>query len=148
MVEKEIRRGICHKIHQYAKANKSMRKIMIKIKNQVGLRFSEFDEGFINSYNEESDEGYFLEVDVQYPKKFHEHQNDLQFLAEGMKIEKVEKFVVNLYDKSEYVIHIRNIKRALNHGLVFKKVRRIIKFNQKAWLKSYIDMNANLRKRK
>ena len=67
---------------------------MIKIKNQVGRRFSEFDEGFISSYNEESDEGYFLEVDVQYPEKFHE-QNDLQFLAEGMKIEKVEKFVVN-----------------------------------------------------
>ena len=94
MVEKEIRRGICHKIHQYAKANKSMWKIMIKIKNQVGWRFSEFDEGFISSYNEESDEGYFLEVDVQYHEKFHE-QNDLQFLAEGMKIEKVEKFVVN-----------------------------------------------------
>ena len=95
MVEKEIRPGICHKIHQYAKANKSMWKIMIKIKNQVDWRFSEFDEGFISSYNEESDEGYFLEVDVQYPEKFHEHQNDVQFLAEGMKIEKVEKFVVN-----------------------------------------------------
>ena len=148
MVEKEIRPGICHKIHQYAKANKSMWKIMIKIKNQVDWRFSEFDEGFISSYNEESDEGYFLEVDVQYPEKFHELQNDLQFLAEGMKIEKVEEFVLNLYDKTEYVIHIRNLKRAFNHGLVFKKVHRIIKFNQKAWLKSYIDMNANLRKRK
>ena len=65
-----------------------------------------------------------------------------------MKIEKVEEFVLNLYDKTEYVIHIRNLKRAVNHGLVFKKVHRIIKFNQKAWLKSYIDMNANLRKRK
>ena len=53
-----------------------------------------------------------------------------------MKIERVEKFVVNLYDKTEYVIHIRNLKRTLNHGLVFIKVYRIIKFNQKAWLKS------------
>ena len=51
-----------------------------------------------------------------------------------MKIEKVEKLVANLHDKEEYVIHIRNLKPALNHGLEFKKVRRIIKFNQKAWL--------------
>ena len=39
------------------------------------------------------------------------------------------------------ITHIRNLKQALNHGLVFKKLHRIIKFNQKAWLKPYIDMN-------
>ena len=49
-----------------------------------------------------------------------------------MKIEKVEKLVANLHDKEEYVIHIRNLKQALNRGLEFKKVHRIIKFNQKA----------------
>ena len=49
--------------------------------------------------------------------------------------------VTNLHDKTEYVIHIRNLKQALNHGLVLKKVHRVIKFNQNAWLKSYIDMN-------
>ena len=38
-----------------------------------------------------------------------------------MKIEKVEKLVANLHDKTEYVIHIRNLKQALNHGLVLKK---------------------------
>ena len=48
-----------------------------------------------------------------------------------MKIEKVEKLVANLHDKTEYVIHIRNLKQALNHGLVLKKVNRMIKFNQK-----------------
>ena len=47
-----------------------------------------------------------------------------------MKIEKVEKLVANLHDKTEYVIHIRNLKQALNHGLVLKKVHRMIKFNQ------------------
>ena len=40
-----------------------------------------------------------------------------------MEIEKVEKLVANLDDKTEYVIHIRNLKQALNHGFVFKKVR-------------------------
>ena len=58
-----------------------------------------------------------------------------------MKIGKVEKLVTNLHDKTEYVIHIRNLKQALNHRLILKKFHREIKFNQKAWLKSYIDMN-------
>ena len=64
-----------------------------------------------------------------------------------MKIEKVEKLVTNLYDKTEYVIHVRNLKQTLNHGLVLKIVQREIKFNQKAWLKPYIDMNTKLRKK-
>ena len=38
-----------------------------------------------------------------------------------MKIEKIGKLIANFYDKSEYVIHIRNLKQALNHGLVFFK---------------------------
>ena len=42
-----------------------------------------------------------------------------------MKIEKVESLVANLHDKTEYVIQIRNLKQALNHGLVLKKVQRL-----------------------
>ena len=64
-----------------------------------------------------------------------------------MKIEKVEKLVANLHDKTEYVIHIINLKQALNHRLVFKKVHIVIKFNQNAWLKPDIDMNNDLRKK-
>ena len=63
-----------------------------------------------------------------------------------MKIEKVKKLVVNLHDKTEHIIHIRNLKQALNHGLVLKKVHKVIKFNQNAWLKTCIDMNTDLRK--
>ena len=55
-----------------------------------------------------------------------------------MKIEKVKKLVANLHDKTEYVLHITNLKQALNHGLVLKKVHRLIKFNQKAFLISFI----------
>ena len=69
------------------------------------------------------------------------------FLPERMKIEKVEKLVANLHDKTEYVIHIRNLKQAFNHGLVLKRVHRVIEFNQNAWLKSHIDMNADIRKK-
>ena len=56
--------------------------------------------------------------------------------------------MANSHDKTEYVIHIRNLKQALNHGLVLKRVvHKVIKFNQNAWLKPYIDINANLRKK-
>ena len=65
-----------------------------------------------------------------------------------MKIKKVEKLLANLQDRTEYFIPIRNLKQALNHGLVLKKVHRLIKFNQNAWLKPYIDMNTDLRKKK
>ena len=64
-----------------------------------------------------------------------------------MKIEKVEKLVTNLHDKTEYVIHIRDLKQALNHGLILKKAHRVIRFNQKSRLKPYIDMNTKLRQK-
>ena len=107
---------------------------------------SHFNEDFIKNYNEKSDEGYFLEADVQYPKTLNGVHNDLPFLPERMKIEKVEKLVTNLYDKTEYVIHKRNLKQALNHGLVLKKAQWVIKFNQNTWLKPYINTNTDLKK--
>ena len=106
---------------------------------------SQFNEDFIK--NEESNEGYFLEVDVQCPEKLHELHNNLPFLPERIKLEKIEKLVANLHDKTEYVIHIRNLKQALNHELILKKVHRVIKFNQKAWLKLYIEMNTKLKQK-
>ena len=65
-----------------------------------------------------------------------------------MKTERVEKLVANLHGKEEYVIHIRNLKQASNLGLVLEKVQRIIKFNQKAWLKPFIDMKTAKKKRR
>ena len=90
---------------------------------------SQFNKDFIKNYNEESDEGYFLEADIQYLETLHQLHNDLSFLLERMKIEKVEKLVANLHDKTEYIMHARNLKKALNHGLVLKNVYRVIKFN-------------------
>ena len=75
-----------------------------------------------------------------------ELHNDLLFLPERMKLEKVEKIVANLHNKAEYVIHMKNLKQALNYWLVFEKIYRVIKFNQDAWLKAYIDMNTDIRK--
>ena len=106
----------------------------------------QFKKVFIKSCNEERDEGYLLEADIQYPEKLHELHNNLPFLTEKMKVEKIEKLGANLRDKTEYLIHIGNLKQALNHVLVLKKVHRVVKFNQNAWLNSYIDMNTDLRK--
>ena len=78
----------------------------------------------------------------------HELHNDLLYLTERMKIEKVLKLVASLHDKTEFLLHITSLKQALNHGLILKKVQKVqgvIKFNQKAWLRPYIDMNTKLR---
>ena len=73
-------------------------------------------------------------------------QSDLSFLPERMKINKCTKLTRTIQNKENYVIHIRALKQAVNHGLKLAKVHRIIQFGQEAWLKPYIDMNTNLRK--
>ena len=83
--------------------------------------------------------GYLLEVDVEYPRELHNHHNNLRFLCEKIKVNGVEKLVPNLYDKETYVIHVKALKQALDHGLVLKEIHRVIQFKQSAWMKEYID---------
>ena len=64
-----------------------------------------------------------------------------------MKIEKIEKLVANFHDKGEYAIHLRSLNQALNHGVVLQKVHRAFRCNHIAWLKPYIDMNIELKKK-
>ena len=63
-----------------------------------------------------------------------------------MEVNKCKKLICNLFNKKKYVAHINTLTQALNHGLKLKKIHRAIEFNQEAWLKPYIDMNAELRK--
>ena len=172
MVEEGIRGGICHSIHRYAKANnKYMNNYneneessyiqYLDANNLYGLAMSQklpvnnfkwvedtskINEDFIKNYYENSKKEYVLEVDVKYPKKLHNLHSDLPFLPKRIKIDKCKKLVYDLHNKKKYVLHIKSLKQALNHGLKLKRVHRIIKFNQKAWLKPYIDMNTELRK--
>ena len=86
---------------------------------------SQFNEDFIKNYNEE----------------LHKQHNNLRYLPEIMKIEKVKKLLANLHGKIgvklKYVIHMKSLKQSLNHELILKN----------SSLKPYIDMNTDLRKK-
>ena len=58
---------------------------------------SEFCQRVIKIYNEESDEGFALEIDIKYWEVLHNFQNDLPLLPKRMKTEKAGKLVANLY---------------------------------------------------
>ena len=132
---------------QYLDANNLYGWAMSQMVLNGKKNMSKFTEEFIKNYDEDSDKGYILEVDVKYPKNLHGLHEDLPFLPERMKIGKGKKLACNLYDKKNYVVHIRSLKQALNHGLILKKVHRVIQFYQEAWLKPYIDINTELRKK-
>ena len=106
-------------------------------------KLSRFNEIFIKNCSENSNTGYFLEVDIDYPKKLFDLHKDLPFLTKSKKVNKVEKLICSVEDKQKHVMHIRVLKQALNHALVLRKVHRVIQFNEKDWLKPYIDMNTN-----
>ncbi|XP_057312281.1 uncharacterized protein LOC130653786 [Hydractinia symbiolongicarpus] len=173
MVEKGLRGGICQAIKRHAKANNPYigelfdvnllisYLLYIDANNLYGGAMSQklpthgfkwredlenFTQAFIENYKI-GDDGYFLEVDVHYPKKLHKLHNDFPFLPEKMRLNNdCEKLTCNVFDKEKYVLHIRKLQQALQHGLVLTKVHRVIEFKQSAWLKPYIDMNTKLRK--
>ena len=82
---------------------------------------SQFKEHSIKNYDENSDKGYFLEVDVEYPINLFSLHSDLPFFPEREKIGKCNKLLGDFHDKKIYVVHIKALKQALNHGLILKK---------------------------
>ena len=90
---------------------------------------SKFNEDFLKIYDEDCDKGCILEVNVEYPKNLHDLHSDLPFLPERMKINKCSKLACNLYHKNNCIILIRSLKQAIDHGLILKKVHRVIQFN-------------------
>ena len=80
---------------------------------------SRINEEFLKHYNENSNKGYIFEVDVKYPKKLYDSHSDLPFLRRRMKIDKCKNLMCNLHNKKKFVVHIKSLKQALNHGLKF-----------------------------
>ena len=173
MVEEGIRRGICHAIQRYAKANNKYMKDYNKKKKSSYIQYldannlygkamteklpvrgfrwmddiSKIDEDFVKVYNKNDNKRYILDVDIDYPSKLQNLHSDLLFLPERMIINNTKKLVCNLNDKKNYIVHINVLKQALEHGLKLRKVHRVIEFEQEAWLKEYIDVNTELRKK-
>ena len=65
------------------------------------------------------------------------------FLKQMLSICKIQLILIRIY---HFYREEKSIKQALNHGLILKKVRRVVKFNQRAWLKPYINMDTKLKK--
>ena len=173
MIESGMRGGVCHVIRSYAEANNKYMDNYDESKVSSFLQYldannlygspmtdklpvggfkwvknvSKIDEEFIKKYDGNNNIGYFLKVDAECPKELHDLHSDLPSLLEKMKINGHSKLVCTLYDKKGYVAHIRNIKQAVNHGLKLKKVCKAIVFYQEAWLKPYIEMTTELKKK-
>ena len=86
-----------------------------------------------------------LEVDLTYPEHLHDLHNDYPLAPERVTVNKVEKLIPNLNDKTKYVIHHETLKLYLSLGLKLTKIHRGITFKESAWLKPYIDLNTDLR---
>lgn len=101
----------------------------------------------ITQIPDDSPEGYLLEVDLEYPKNKHDLHKDLPFCAEHISPpnSKQKKLMTTLYNKKNYIIHYKNLKQAIAHGLLLKKVHSVLKFQQSCWLKPYIELNTLMR---
>ena len=139
MFEEGTRGGMCQATYRYAKANNKYMKNYDKNKESSFLIYDDannlygfamckklpvsdfkwvddlsiFTEEFIENYDEEIDIGYYLVVDVEYPRNLHKLHNDLPFLPERMKINNCTTLVCNLNDKENYPVHILALKQLL-----------------------------------
>ena len=168
MLEQGIRGGITQSVHTWAKANNPYMGSEYKPREPTrylhyldannlyrwamsqplptgGFTWVDVKPDNISKLVNAKDKGYLLEIDIFYPRELHDYHNDLPFMCQRMKINGVEKLIPNLYYKKRYVIHIRALEQALNHGLVLEHIHRAIKFKHSAWMKEYIDFNTKLR---
>ena len=148
MVEKGTRGGICQATHRYAKANKKSMKNYNKNIESSYIQYldannlykwamsqklpvnyfkwvkqddlPQFDEDFIKNYDENSHTGYFLEVDIDYPKELFDLHKDLPFLPKSKKVNKVEKFICDIKDKKKYYSY-KSFKTSIKLQIKIKK---------------------------
>lgn len=120
----------------------------------------------VNDIPNESDVGYVLEVDLEYPTTLHNTHSDYPLAPENLTVnddmlspfsrrlkEELDikgrassKLVPNLQNKTKYIVHYKNLKFYLDQGMVLTKIHRALQFKQSCWLKSYIDFNTDMRK--
>ena len=119
----------------------------------------------VMSINEKSPIGYFFELDLEYPDELHELHNDYPLVPEKfavssdilsnyckriadkyeIKVGDVKKLIPNLGNKTNYVVHYRNLQLYLSLGMKLNKIHRVLKSRQSDWMKKYIDFSTEKR---
>ena len=117
------------------------------------------------SISEKSLIGYFLEVDLEYPDELHELHNDYPLAPEKLavssdmlskyckkiadkyeiKVGDVKKLIPNLSNKTNYVVHYRNLQLYLSLGMKLTKIHRVLEYKQSDSMKKYVDFNTEKR---
>ena len=92
--------------------------------------FKNVDDVDVMSVSEKSPLGYFLEVDLKYSDELHK-----------IKVGDIKKLIPNLGNKTNYVVHYRNLQLYLSLGMKLTKIHRVLEFKQSDWMKKYIDFN-------
>ena len=195
MAEKAIRGGLTQVVKRHAAANHKYLPAYDKSKKCIFLQYLDANnlygygmsqklpldgykwanalivtDKFVKDYDINSDKGYLLEGDVEYPVRLRIYHKELPFLPErrvksvkydyddlssahrkvyktfNMNPEPNNKLIATVQDKNKYIVHISTLKQALQHGLRSKKVDRVIEFIQSTWLEPYIRMNTEFRK--
>ena len=163
MVEKGIRGGVSMISNRYGKANKKyMGKSFIKkdptkyityldANNLYGWAMSKPLPTHSFEWMKESEletwelHPCILEVDLKYPRSLHDLHSDYLLAPEQVKVNKVNKLILNLRNKEKCIIHYENLKQYLSLGLKLTRVHRGIKFKESQWLEKYINLNTDLR---
>ena len=185
-IEKGLRGGTSYIANRYGKANNPYMKeydekepssyiMYLDANNLYGWAMSQclptggfkwmsqnkIDQLDLAKYNEDSEKGLILVVDLEYPEESHEMHNDFPLAPEqvcvkeemlsnccksikdkyNISIGQVYKLIPTFSEKRNYVLHYRNLKLYMDLGLTIKKVHRVLSFNQSPWLKQYIDFN-------
>ena len=175
--ERQIRGGICNAVKRSAEATENRKILYIDANNLYGKAMCEYlpvgDFNWLTSeeiknfdlskISKDSDIGYTLEVDLEIPTKLHDYFGDLPPAPEKLiiteeelssyqkkydkKRAKVEKMMLTLHPKKNYVIHYRLLQLYVQLGVKITKIHKIISYKQEPWIKSYIEQNNECRKK-
>ena len=123
--------------------------------------FKNADNFDVNLISEKCPIGYILKVDLEYPNKLHNLHNDNPLSPEklaipndmlsdyckkivdeyGIKVDDIKKLILNFGDKTNYIVHYKNLRLYLSLGMKLTKIYKVLKFKPSDWMKNYIDFN-------